>query len=252
MKMLGLLGGMSWESTVTYYRIINETVKERLGGLHSARIILASVDFHDMELLQRTGAWEEAGEALGQTGRSLAGAGAEALVLCTNTMHKVADAIERTAGIPLLHIADPAGEEIKRLGLRTVGLLGTRFTMEEEFYRGRLKERYGLDVLIPRAEDRRLVHRVIYQELCRGEVRAGSRAEYRRVIGHLARQGAEAVVLGCNEISMLVDQSDSPVPLFDTTLLHARWAAEWALGDAAGAALQGPPEAAPPDTTVRY
>jgi len=230
MKTIGLIGGMSWESTVPYYRIINETVRERLGGFHSAKIVLYSVDFHEIELLQHSGDWDEAGRMLAQAGRSLQAAGADFLVLCTNTMHKVADAIESAVSIPLFHIADPTAHEVRQAGLTKIGLLGTRFTMEQEFYRGRLRDRHHLDVLIPDDADREVVHRVIYEELVLGLVRDESRADYRRIIHRLVSQGAQGVILGCTEISMLVGPSDSPVPLFDTTTLHARKAAEYALG----------------------
>ncbi len=229
LKTIGLIGGMSWESTLLYYRIINETVRERLGGLHSARLVLASVDFHEIERLQRAGAWAEAGELLAGAALSLQKAGAHNLVLCTNTMHKVADGIERAAQIPLLHIADPTGEAIVAAGLHKVGLLGTRFTMEEDFYRSRLRERHGLEVLVPQAVDRDLVHRVIYEELCLGRILDSSRQQYRDVIERLIAAGAQALILGCTEITLLIGPADSPVPLFDTTLLHARAAADWSL-----------------------
>ena len=229
MKTIGLIGGMSWESTVPYYRIINETVRERLGGFHSAKTVLYSVDFHEIEQLQSSGAWDESGRMLAQAARSLEAAGADFIVLCTNTMHKVADAIESAVSIPLFHIADPTAQEIKKNGLTKVGLLGTRFTMEQDFYRGRLRGRHHLDVLIPDEADRDVLHRVIYEELVLGLVRDASRAEYRRIIQRLVDQGAQGVILGCTEISMLVGPSDSPVPLFDTTRLHARKAAEYAL-----------------------
>jgi aspartate racemase len=231
MKTIGLIGGMSWESTVPYYRIINETVRERLGGFHSAKIILYSVDFHEIEILQHSGAWDEAGRMLAQAARSLEAAGADFIVLCTNTMHKVANFIERAVSIPLFHIADPTAQEIKQAGLNRVGLLGTRFTMEQEFYRGRLRDQHHLDVLIPDDADRGVVHKIIYEELCLGVVRDASRAEYRRIIERLVDQGAQGVILGCTEISLLVGQSDSPVPLFDTTRIHATKAAEWALSE---------------------
>ena len=229
MKTIGLIGGMSWESTIPYYRLINETVRERLGGLHSAKVVVYSVDFHDIERLQHAGDWEASGEILAGAARSLAAAGAEFLVLCTNTMHRVAPAIATAAAIPLLHIADPTATAMRRAGYSTVGLLGTRFTMEEAFYRERLSERHGLRVLVPGPEDREIVHRVIYDELCQGVVTAESRGEYRRIMASLASQGAEAIVLGCTEISLLVSPQDSVVPLFDTTALHARAAAEEAL-----------------------
>jgi aspartate racemase len=231
MKTIGLIGGMSWESTVPYYRIMNETVRARLGGFHSAKIVLLSVDFHEIELLQRSGDWDEAGRLLAQAGLSLEAAGADSLLLCTNTMHKVVDAIETAVNIPLFHIADPTAQEIKKRGLTKIGLLGTRFTMEQDFYRGRLRDQHHLDVLIPDDADRGVVHRIIYDELCMGVVRDTSRAEYRRIINSLVAHGAQGVILGCTEISMLVGPSDSPVPLFDTTSIHATKAAEWALED---------------------
>ena len=233
MKTLGLLGGMSWESTVPYYRIINETVRERLGGLHSARLILYSVDFHAIERLQQAGAWDEAGRMLADAARSLEAAGAQGLALCTNTMHRVAAAIESAVTIPLLHIADPTAAAVKQAGLTTVGLLGTRFTMEQDFYRGRLTDRHDLTVIIPDPADRAIVHRVIYEELCQGDLRAESRAQYREILQRLVEAGAEGIILGCTEIALLVGPDDAPVPLFDTTALHARAAALWALGDAA-------------------
>ena len=229
LKTIGLIGGMSWESTVPYYRQINETIKARLGGLHSAKIVLYSVDFHEIERLQHAGDWEAAGAVLAQAARSLEAAGADFLVLCTNTMHKVAPDIEAAVRIPLLHIADPTAVELKRAGHSTVGLLGTRFTMEQAFYRDRLSERHGLRVIVPGPQDRETIHRIIYQELCLGVVTAASRSEYRRVIESLASQGAQAIILGCTEISLLVNQQDSEVPLFDTTAIHARAAAEKAL-----------------------
>jgi aspartate racemase len=231
MKTLGLIGGMSWESTVPYYRIINETIRERLGGLHSARLILYSVDFSDIERLQQANAWEEAGQVLAQAAHALEAAGAEGLVLCTNTMHKVAPAIEAAVTIPLLHIADATATAIQKVGLRTVGLLGTRFTMEQDFYRGRLTAQHGLTVHIPGAADRETVHRIIYEELCRGEVREDSRAQYHAIMQRLMQAGAEGIILGCTEIGLLVSSADAPVPLFDTTELHARSVAQWALDD---------------------
>lgn len=229
MKTLGLLGGMSWESTATYYRAINEATRLRRGGLHSAPLVLYSVDFHDIEQRQRAGDWDGAGRQLAQAARALQSAGAQALVLCTNTMHKVAAAIEAAVPIPLLHIADATADEVKRAGIASVGLLGTRFTMEQEFYRERLAERHGLRVIVPDAAGRDIVHRVIYDELCQGVVKPDSREAYRRVMAGLAGQGAQAIILGCTEISLLVGANDSPVPLFDTTALHARHAVDWAL-----------------------
>ncbi len=231
MKTIGLLGGMSWESTVPYYRLINAGMKQRLGGLHSARIILYSVDFHDIERLQHAGRWDEAGALLANAAHTLQSAGADILVLCTNTMHKVAPAIEAAVAIPLLHIADPTAAAIRQAGIRSVGLLGTRFTMEQDFYRGRLEARHGLRMLIPEAADRELVHRVIYEELCLGVTREESRAAYRAIIGRLVTQGVEGIILGCTEIGLLVKPEDSPVPLFDTTALHAASAVAMALDE---------------------
>jgi aspartate racemase len=228
-KTIGLLGGMSWESTLPYYRIVNETIKERLGGLHSAKVVLYSVDFHDIEELQHAGRWDEAGRVLAEAARRVEAAGADFLVLCTNTMHRVADAIEGAVRIPLLHIADATAEEIRRAGVARVGLLGTRFTMEQAFYRGRLEARHGLEVLVPDEEDRALVHDVIYRELCMGDVKPGSRQAYRRVIERLVERGAQGIIYGCTEISLLVGAEDSAVPVFDTTAIHARRAVELAL-----------------------
>ena len=230
MKTIGLLGGMSWESTLPYYRLINQAVQERLGGLHSARIVLYSFDFDDVERLQRAGDWDAAGMLLADAARRLVAAGAELLVLCTNTMHRVAPALEAAVPVPLLHIADPTAEAIRRAGYATVGLIGTRFTMEQDFYRDRLRG-HGLEVLTPPPADRELVHRVVYEELCRGRVLDASRAAYRRVMADLVARGAQAVILGCTEISLLVGPQDATVPLFDTTRLHAL--------SAAGRALEG-------------
>ncbi|HSX71861.1 MAG TPA: aspartate/glutamate racemase family protein [Pseudomonas sp.] len=229
MKTIGLIGGMSWESTLPYYRHVNEAIKARLGGLHSAQLVLYSVDFHEIEQLQRSGDWQRAGERLGEVAVALQRAGADFLVLCTNTMHKVAAAIEDASGLPLLHIADPTAAAIRAAGLQRVGLLGTRFTMEQPFYRERLEQRHGIDVLVPDEADRDLVHRVIYEELCLGTVREESRQAYRQIIERLVARGAQAVILGCTEIGLLVGEADAAVPLFDTTLLHARAAADEAL-----------------------
>ncbi len=219
---------MSWESTVPYYRQINETVKAQLGGLHSARIILYSVDFAEVEHLQASSQWQTAGALLADIAIKLEQAGAEALVLCTNTMHKVADAITEVVDIPLLHIADPTAVAIQQAGHTIVGLLGTRFTMEQDFYRQRL-EQHGLTVLTPAQADRDLVHQIIYQELCLGQVHDASRQAYLRVIADLGARGAQAVILGCTEIAMLIQLEDCQLPLFDTTALHARSAAHWAM-----------------------
>ncbi|WEJ73620.1 aspartate/glutamate racemase family protein [Pseudomonas sp. PSE14] len=229
MKTIGLIGGMSWESTIPYYRQINQTIKERLGGLHSAKIVLYSVDFHEIERLQHAGDWDAAGALLADAARSLRAAGADFLVLCTNTMHKVAPAIEAAVDIPLLHIADPTAEAIREAGVTKVGLLGTRFTMEQAFYKDRLQERFDLQVLTPSDDERQVVHRIIYEELCLGRILDESRDAYRRIIASLVERGAQAVILGCTEISLLVGPQDASVPLFDTTAIHARRAAERAL-----------------------
>jgi len=228
MRTIGLLGGMSFESTLPYYRIINETVRQRLGGLHSARIVLYSVDFHDVERLQHAGDWAAAGALLAQAARAVEAAGADFVVLCTNTMHKVAPAIERAVAIPLLHIADPAADAIAGAGVRTVALLGTRFTMEQDFYRYRLHER-GIETVVPDEARREWMHRVIYDELCRGVVRDESRRHLDEVIAGLVARGAQGVVLGCTEIAMLIDAGDAAVPVFDTARLHAEAAALHAL-----------------------
>lgn len=229
MQIIGLIGGMSWESTLPYYRQINEAVRQRLGGLHSARLVLYSVDFHEIERLQHNGDWSAAGARLAEAAQALERAGAEFLVLATNTMHKVADAIEAAVDIPLLHIADPTAAAIQAAGLQRVGLLGTRFTMEQPFYRERLEQRHGIEVLTPDAAQRELVHRVIYEELCLGQIRQESRDAYRQVIAELVLRGAQAVILGCTEIGLLVSAEDASVPLFDTTRLHALAAANKAL-----------------------
>jgi len=225
MQTIGLIGGMSWESTIPYYRIVNETVRRARGGLHSAQVMLYSVDFQPVEEMQRRAEWNEAGALLAHAAATLETAGADFLVLCTNTMHRVADVIERAVRIPLLHIADPTADAIRRADLRSVGLLGTRFTMEESFYRDRLRERHGIGVIVPDADDREAVHRIIYDELCMGRVVPESRARYARTIERLVARGAEGVILGCTEISLLVGPGDARVPLFDTTALHAEAAA---------------------------
>jgi len=230
MRRIGLLGGMSWESSAEYYRFVNEAVRDRLGGLHSADCVLRSVDFAEVEELQRTGRWEEAGELLGREARALVDAGAELLVLCTNTMHKVAEAVAGAVGVPFVHIADTTAGAVRESGLTSVGLLATGYTMEQDFYVGRLRETHGLTVLVPGREDRRLVHGVIYDELCVGVVSERSREEFRRIIRELVDEGSEAVLLGCTELELLVRPEDSPVPLFDTTRLHAERAVELAVG----------------------
>jgi len=230
MKTLGLIGGMSWESTVPYYRLINQQVNQQLGGLHSAQIILYSVDFQKIEALQRSGDWPQAGRLLAEAAQALHRAGAEGLVLCTNTMHKVASAITAATPLQLIHIADATAQQIRQQGLRRIGLLGTRFTMEQDFYKVRLAEQ-GIDVLIPEQADRELVHQVIYEELCLGQINANSRLAYQRIIADLVAAGAEGVILGCTEIGLLVQPEDAAVPLFDTTAIHARTAADWMLAE---------------------
>ncbi|MGW6834637.1 aspartate/glutamate racemase family protein [Streptomyces sp. NPDC054949] len=229
MKTIGLLGGMSWESTAEYYRLLNEFTRERLGGLHSARCVLYSVDFAEIERLQAQGRWDEAGEVLADAARSLEAAGADLVLLCTNTMHKVADQVQAAVSVPLLHLADATAEAVRARGLRRVGLLGTAFTMEQDFYRGRLAAG-GLEVSVPDADERALVHRVIYEELCIGVVREESRTAYREVIAGLVAAGAEGIVLGCTEIELLVGAEDSPVPVFPTARIHAAAAVDAALG----------------------
>lgn len=224
-KMIGLIGGMSWESTAEYYRLANELVRDRLGGLHSARLLLASVDFAEIEHYQATDQWDAAAGLLADVARSLEQGGADLLVLCTNTMHKVAPAIEAATSIPFLHLADATAAAVRAAGIRKVGLLGTAFTMEQDFYTGRL-ERHGLVVLTPEAEDRAMVHRVIFDELCLGTVLEPSRAAYREVIGRLAEAGAEGVILGCTEIELLIGPDDSPIPTFPITRLHVQAAIE--------------------------
>lgn len=230
MKTIGLLGGMSWESTALYYRQINELVKQKLGGFFSARIAMVSVQFHDIELLQRNKQWEEAGEVLGKAALQVEAAGADFLLICTNTMHKVAPQIENAIQIPLLHITDATADQIKGQGINTVGLLGTKPTMEDDFYAGRLKEKHELEVIIPPEEDRGIVHRVIFEELVLGVVKEGSRAEFLRIMEDLQAKGAEGVIEGCTEIVMLVQQEHTKIPLFDTTAIHAQKAVEMALG----------------------
>ncbi len=230
MKTIGLLGGMSWESTVGYYRAINEGIRARLGGLHSAKIVMYSVDFDPIEKLQHSGDWQTTGEILAESAGAVEAGGADFLLICTNTMHKVADQVEAAVDIPLLHIADATGEALVRDGVAKVGLLGTAFTMEETFYRGRLADKFNLEVIIPEADDRRLVHDVIYQELCLGKIRQQSRSEYARIVESLAVSGATSVILGCTEIGMLISSSDTDIPLYDTTEIHAAKAVERALG----------------------
>lgn len=222
MKTIGLLGGMSWESTIPYYRLINEGVKQRLGGLHSAQILLHSVDFHDIERCQSQGDWQQAGDILAQAAIGLQQAGAEGIVLCTNTMHKVAEAIETACDVPFLHIADATGRAIQQRQMRRVALLGTRYTMEQDFYRGRLQQAFGISTLIPQADERQKINQIIFDELCLGEFSATSRDYYLGVIDALAKQGAEGVIFGCTEIGLLVPAELSPLPVFDTAAIHAQ------------------------------
>jgi amino-acid racemase len=229
MKKIGLLGGMSWESTQHYYRLINEGIRKELGGLHSAELILYSVDFDPIEKLQHQGDWAGTEKILKEASLSLEKAGAEGILICTNTMHKVAPGIEEALSIPLLHIADATAQTLINDGVEKVGLLGTAFTMEQEFYKGRLSENYGLDVLVPEEKDRKLVHDVIYQELCLGDIRDTSAAEYYRIMEELRNRGAEAVILGCTEIGTLVSQGETDIRLYDTTEVHALKAVEFAL-----------------------
>lgn len=228
MKTIGLIGGMSWESSSEYYRIINEEVKRRLGGLHSAKCVLYSVDFEEIEICQRNGEWEKAADILADAARGLEAAGAGFILICTNTMHKVADIVQAGIGIPLLHIADITGQKVLDGGIKTVGLLGTRYTMEQDFYKARLEAR-GTKVLIPQEADRMIVNSVIYNELCLGRIIEESRVKYKAIIEELIEQGAEGIILGCTEIGLLVKPEDSQVPLFDTTVIHAAGAVDFAL-----------------------
>ena len=229
MKMIGLLGGMSWESSLEYYRIINQLVKKRLGGLHSAKCLMYSVDFQEIETLQAQGGWDEAGRILGEAAAGLEKGGADFLLICTNTMHKVAPAIQAHINIPLLHIADPTAQKVLSAGMRTIGLLGTRFTMQEDFYKGKLIHAHGLEVVVPASEDMHAVDRVIFEELCLGQIKPQSKKQYLEIIERLAKNGAEGVILGCTEIGLLVQPADCTIPVFDTTLIHAQAAVDFAL-----------------------
>ena len=229
MKTIGLIGGMSWESSIEYYRIINQEVSNSLGGLHSAKSVMVSVDFAEIEKLQSEGRWQEATQAMIQAARQVQAGGADFVVICTNTMHKMAAEVQKEIDIPLLHIADATALVVKANGLRKIGLLGTRFTMEEDFYRGRLVEKHNLEVLIPNAADRAIIHRVIYDELVLGKIIPASRTEYLRIMAGLVQSGAEGIILGCTEIGLLVKAEDSQVPLFDTTRIHAEAAVRMAL-----------------------
>lgn len=231
MKVIGLIGGMSWESSLEYYRIINQAVKAKLGGFHSAKSMMISVDFAEIEILQQQDRWSEAAQILAKAAKSLEDGGADFVVLCTNTMHKLAAEIQANIHIPFLHIADATAQKITEAGIGKVGLLGTRFTMEEDFYRSRLTEEYGLQVLIPEPDEREIVHRVIYDELVKGTIQPESKAQYLGIIGRLVREGAEGVILGCTEIGLLVKEGDCAVPVFDTTRIHAEAAVDYALAE---------------------
>ena len=229
-KIIGLIGGMSWESSAEYYRIINERVRDRLGGLHSARCLMWSFDFAQVEALQHAGRWDAATELMIEAAQRLERGGADFVMICTNTMHKMAGEVEAAIGIPLLHIADPTAQRIRADGLNRIGLVGTAFTMEQEFYKGRLIDHHGLDVLVPDEADRAVVHRIIYEELVQGRLEPSSREAYRGVIARLVARGAQAIILGCTEIMLLVSEADSTVPLYDTTTLHAEAAVDRAIG----------------------
>ena len=231
MKLIGLIGGMSWNSTLAYYRIINELFSRRLGGFHSAPLILYSLDFHGIEVAQREARWDDAAHILAGAGSALRQAGADFLVICTNTMHRVADPVAREAGLPVLNIVDVTGSAIKGQGLQKIGLLGTRFTMEEPFYRERLRDRFDIDVLVPSEQGREATHRIIYNELCEGKVKASSRRACVEIINELVRHGAQGIVLGCTELPLLIAPTDVEVPLFDTTRLHAEAAVDLALAE---------------------
>ena len=229
MKTIGLIGGMSWESSAEYYRIINQTVQERLGGLHSAQCILFSFDFQEIEQLQHQGEWEKLTDLMIRAAQTLQGAGAELLIICTNTMHKMAEEVQSSVGIPLVHIADAAANAIMEKGLDKVALLGTRFTMEEDFYKKRLREKYKLNVIIPSESGREVIDHVIYTELCRGIMHQSSKEQFKAIIEKLGSSGAQGVILGCTEIPLLISQQDAGIPLFDTTTIHAQAAVEVAL-----------------------
>jgi aspartate racemase len=229
MKSIGLIGGMSWESSIEYYRLINQGMRDKLGGLHSAKSVMVSVDFAEIETLQHQGRWDEAARLMVAAAQSVEKGGADFVVICTNTMHKLADDVQEHIHIPVYHIADATAQRIRAQGRHRVGLLGTRFTMEESFYKDRLIEKHGLEVLIPSPPERDMVHRVIYDELCLGQIKPASKEQYIRVMDGLVARGAEGIILGCTEISLLVGQGDSRVPLFDTTRIHALGAVEWAL-----------------------
>jgi aspartate racemase len=229
MKTIGLIGGMSWESSLEYYRIINEEVKRKLGGLHSAKILMYSVDFEEIEKVQHQGKWDEATKLMIEAAQNLEKGGVDFVVICSNTMHKMSGDVQKNIGIPLLHIGDATAEKIKEASFKKVGLLGTRFTMEEDFYKGRLIGRYGLEVVLPDEKGRQIVHDIIYKELCLGVIKPSSKDQFCEIIQNLVRDGAEGIILGCTEIPLLIKQEDVKVPLFDTTRIHAESAVEYAL-----------------------
>lgn len=231
MKVIGLIGGLSWESSAEYYRLINEEVHRRLGGSHSAKLVLLSVDFHEIETLQHQDRWEKAAAIMVDAARRVERSGAEGLAICSNTMHRMADEVAAAVAIPLLHIADATAVAIHDAGLQRVGLLGTRFTMEQDFYKGLLADRHGLEIIVPEETDRITVHEIIFNELIRGELRPASRRAYLEIMERLSSRGAQGIILGCTEISLLVKPGEASVPLFDTTALHARMAVDWALGE---------------------
>ena len=229
MKVIGLLGGMSWESSLEYYRILNEIVKERLGGLHSAKCILYSVDFEEIENLQHQGKWDELTKIMIESAQNLEKAGADMVLICTNTMHKMANEVQKELKIPLLHIADAAAQKVKEMNLKKVGLLGTKYTMEQDFYKGRIKKKYDIDVIIPDLDEREIVHDVIFNELCLGKIKEESKEQYKKIIQNLIHKGAEGIILGCTEIPLLINQEDFDVPIFDTTMIHCHAAIDHAL-----------------------
>lgn len=229
MKTIGLIGGMSWESTASYYQALNQEIKTQLGGLHSAKIVLYSVDFAEIETLQHQGEWNKTADILGNAAKAVEAAGADFFLICTNTMHKVAPQVSQHVAIPLLHIADATAQQLKGNGISKVGLLGTKFTMEQTFYKGRLQDNFDIEVIVPNEHDRHIIHQVIYDELCLGEIKEASRQHYLAIINKLFNEGVQAIILGCTEIALLVNQNDTDVPLFDTTRIHAHKAVEYAL-----------------------
>lgn len=229
MKTIGLIGGLSWESSIEYYRIINESVREKLSGLHSAKSLMYSFDFEEVEKLQHQGEWDKATQLMVDAAQRVEKGGADFIIICSNTMHKMAEEVQKSIGIPLLHITDATAERIKIQGFRRIGLIATKFTMEQDFYKGRLEQNYNFEVVIPNQEERQIIHDVIYNELCLGEIKQSSKDEYKRIIGNLITKGAEAIILGCTEITLLIQQEDSEIPLFDSTAIHAASAVQYAI-----------------------